>query len=110
MEPEIWDELAEKRMPFGKYKGQKFQDISATYLFWLCRDCRLSHGMRHLIAGELLFRGIIPPPAPEPKVVPVCQKCGMEALDIHWQTDRNGNRRIRADCMGCGRFLTWLPQ
>lgn len=45
-------------------------------------------------------------------LVPVCRNdCTQDASDIAvgYQQTRNGNRRIRASCMHCGSFLTWLP-
>ena len=38
-----------------------------------------------------------------------CRHCAAEGYTARWQEDRNGRRRIRADCLGCGRFLAWLP-
>jgi hypothetical protein len=29
---------------------------------------------------------------------------------LHWQEDSSGKRMIRAECSGCGAFITFAPQ
>lgn len=37
-DPELLVELAEMRMPFGKYKGRLLLDLPEPYLAWLARQ------------------------------------------------------------------------
>lgn len=103
----------EHRLPFGKHKGKALADVPADYLAWLLSACKLSSGLRAAVAQELHRRGrdvsaVAPSPPP---CVPACLRCGKAGYRVHWQEDRRGGRRVRADCAGtgCGRWLCWLP-
>jgi hypothetical protein len=39
-----------------------------------------------------------------------CPRCGPAPVAVGWLESRDGGRRLRADCKGCGRFLCWLPR
>jgi uncharacterized protein (DUF3820 family) len=97
-------------LPFGRHKGRPLPEVPGDYLQWLCRACRMSSGLRLTVRAELARRGLEAPPMPAPgPKVPLCPVCGMESFAVGWQEDSNGGRRIRAECMRCGRWLAWLP-
>jgi hypothetical protein len=97
-------------LPYGKYRGKPLDLVPASYLQGLARTSRLSSGVREVLTNELERRGLECPSAPLPgPLVPLCRNCGMESFDVRWQEGHSGRRCIRAECMGCGRFLTWLP-
>jgi hypothetical protein len=97
-------------LPFGEHKGVPLPDVPASYLQWALRECKLSSGLRAALAAELTRRGIEPPPQPPPPPAPTCQRCPGAGTLARWQEDRNGARRIRAECSRCRRWLGFLPQ
>ncbi len=68
------------------------------------RDIMQSHDD---LIDELGHRSIKAPPGP---LIPWCPTCPLTSFVVTWQEDRRGGRRIRAECLRCGRWLTWLPQ
>lgn len=42
--------------------------------------------------------------------IPVCSKCGADALRLTWTVFSNGTRHIRGDCAACGKFSQYVPQ
>jgi hypothetical protein len=107
---------SEHRLPFGKHRGRPLAEVPADYLLWALQECKLSSGLRAAIAAEYERRYATceildaPPPAPEPSPLPACRQCGVAGIIAHWQEDCAGGRRIRGECVRCGRFLCWLPQ
>jgi uncharacterized protein (DUF3820 family) len=97
-------------LPFGKHKGQPLADVPGDYLAWLTRTCKLSSGLRSAVAQELARRGLRVPPAPSPRPIRPCDRCGPGAgVIVHWQELRSGTKRLRVDCRRCGAFLTYPP-
>jgi uncharacterized protein (DUF3820 family) len=97
-------------LPFGKHKNRPLPEVPSDYLLWMARTCRLSTGLRAAVGAELAHRGLEVPSMPEPNPkIPLCARCGIESFAVCWQEVRSGERRIRAECMKCGRWLSWLP-
>jgi hypothetical protein len=105
-------------LPFGKYRGRHLGEVPEDYLLWVLRECKLSTGLRAAVAAEYERRYTTcefldvppPPPAPEPAPLPACRGCRTVGIVARWQEDCRGDRRIRGECVRCGRFLCWLPQ
>jgi hypothetical protein len=96
-------------MPFGKHKGQPLAEVPSEYLRWLT-TIKLSPGLRTAVHTELAERGEKVPPAPLAKK-PHCRRCGGHLLCLTWQElGGAGGRAIRADCLRCGRFVTYVAQ
>ncbi len=100
-------------IPFGKYRGKPVDGVPSSYLQWVLRECKPSHGLRAAIARELTRRGAgvpaptVPPAAGQP---PRCLRCPSAPALAMWQEDVRGNKRIRAECSRCRGFLCWAPQ
>jgi hypothetical protein len=101
---------ADRVLPFGRYNGVPLAAVPSDYLASLIGQVKLSSGIRATVAAELSSRGHPLPPAPPPRPIVPCRRCGPSAgVTLHWQQLRNGQRRLRAECRRCGRFLTYPP-
>jgi hypothetical protein len=97
-------------LPFGKHKGRPLPEIPSDYLTWLAKTCRLSSGLRAAVGVELARRGLEAPPIPAVRPsVPPCPRCGDAGFVARWQEDVRGNRRVRAECRRCRKWMTFLP-
>jgi len=97
-------------LPFGKHAGVPLAAVPGDYLAWLLGAAKLSTGLRANVAAELLGRGHAVPPAPPPRSIAPCRRCGPSVgVLVHWQQLRTGQRRLRAECRRCGKFLTYPP-
>jgi hypothetical protein len=97
-------------LPFGRYNGVPLAAVPSEYLGWLLGKVKLSTGIRATVAAELSTRGHTVPPAPPPRPIAPCRRCGPNVgVSVHWQKLRNGQRRLRAECRRCGKFLTYPP-
>jgi hypothetical protein len=80
-------------------------------LVWAVWELKLSWGLFTAARHELLSRGVpasqLPPPR-EPRLL-YCRRCDGSRLRVYWQELVNGERRIRADCRSCARFVGWVP-
>jgi hypothetical protein len=102
--------MATTVMPFGRHQGQPLEDVPSDYLARVLKTCKLSHRLRQAVCVELERRGVEAPPVPPPRPIGPCPQCGSSGLVLTWQQDREGDRRIRATCGACGKFLCWAPQ
>src|SRR5262249_5466072 len=103
--------MASHTLPFGKHKNIPLPDVPLSYLQWLLREVKLSYGLRAAVTDEVSRRSGTPPPALAPPKSPRCSDCRSASEPRYtWQQDRAGNRRIRAECAACGRFLTFAPE
>ncbi len=97
------------QLPFGKYKGLSLVDVPSDYLTWLL-TVKLSTGLKFAVTCELRNRGIAVPDPEPPRPVGPCPRCGDVGQRVSWQTDRNGQSRIRLECQRCRALLQWAPQ
>jgi hypothetical protein len=97
-------------LPFGKYKGRRLSEVPGSYLAWLLREAKLSTGLRFAVRAELLARGVAVPPAPPPKPLGPCPRCGGHAVLATWYELRDGRRAIRATCSACAAHRGFLPE
>jgi hypothetical protein len=96
-------------LPFGIWKGTPLPDVPADYLLFTLRKCKLSSGLRSAVTAELTRRGVEVPPAPPLPTIPHCSRCENTLPEFRWQQDSRGQRRIRAECRNCHKFLTFAP-
>jgi hypothetical protein len=103
--------MVEHVLPFGRHKGQAVGEVPSGYLEWLLREVKLSSGLRAAVAAELQARGVAVPdvPAPPPFTVRACWVCGDVGFACGWLEDSLGRRRVRAECVRCGRCLGHPP-
>jgi hypothetical protein len=97
-------------LPFGRHKGQSPESVPTDYLHWFLSEVQLSSGLRAALAEELARRGRPVPQPPAPRPVPACPRCPGAPPALSWQEDAAGQRRIRAECSRCRRFLAFAPQ
>jgi hypothetical protein len=96
-------------LPFGKHRGQPLPTVPSDYLQWALRKVKLSTGLCAGVAGELARRGEEVPPQPPPPPAPTCKRCPGARTLARWMEDRRGQRRLRAECGRCRRWLGFLP-
>jgi hypothetical protein len=96
-------------LPFGKHKGIPLDGVPTDYLAWALRECKLSTGLHAAVAGEVARRGgAVPPPPPPPRLrCPDCRSASEPRFT--WQQDRRGDKRIRAECGACQKFIAFAP-
>jgi hypothetical protein len=103
--------MVEHYLPVGRYKGQPLSSVLTNHLLWAVRKLKLSWGLFTAARQQLLDRGVpesqLPPPR-QPRQL-FCKCCDESRLWVYWQETVNGERRIRADCRSCGRFVGWVP-
>ena len=90
-------------MPFGKYRNYPIEDVPLDYLRWALEHCDFSSGLRAAIRERLGLPAGPPPPPPR------CSRCGNMRLRITWHEMSGDRRQIRADCLACQRFVSFLP-
>ncbi len=103
------ENVSEHRIPFGRHRDESPSAVPSPYLKWLI-TIKLSTGLRTAIVEELRSRGIATPDPPPPPPVGPCSRCGDVGQRASWQTDRNGQSRIRLECQRCRALLQWAPQ
>jgi hypothetical protein len=102
--------MAVHTLPFGRHKGRAIGEVPSGYLQWLLRECKLSSGLRAAVAAELQARGVAVPDVPPPQfTVGPCRVCGPVGYSCGWLEDSLGRRRVRAECVRCGRCLGHPP-
>jgi hypothetical protein len=103
--------MTEHFMPFGKYRGHPPRSVPTHYLDWFIRTCKLSSGLRTAVRVELLSRPDGPRDLPPEPVGPslTCARCGGRETRLSWQQVGNGEKRIRAECRRCQRFVAFAP-
>lgn len=53
------------RMPFGRYRGERLDDIPLSYLFWVRRECtNIEPELREAVDAEIRDRMGAPPRSP----------------------------------------------
>jgi uncharacterized protein (DUF3820 family) len=95
-------------LPYGKYKGKTPQDVPSDYLQWFLRETHPSTGLRAAVCDVLHSRGLSTPPGPAPTPPACCPRCGDCHFLAFWHELRDGDRRIRAECRQCRKFLKFL--
>jgi hypothetical protein len=101
---------SEHRFPFGRHKNQPLPEVPSGYLAWAIASCKLSSGLLTALIAELTRRGVEVPPPPARPPIPKCPRCGVDAGVVYrWLEDRQGKKRIRAECRRCRHYLTFAP-
>ena len=67
---------ADRVLPFGRYNGVPLAAVPSDYLASLIGQVKLSSGIRATVAAELSSRGHPLPPAPPPRPIVPCRRCG----------------------------------
>jgi hypothetical protein len=82
-------------MPFGKYKGRPLQDLPASYLRWVLRECDLrpwlEDAIRRVLAGTDRQREWRREPEPGVDVPEDLIARWYRTLVMKWHPDRGGS-------------------
>jgi hypothetical protein len=95
--------VIEHRLPYGKHKGRPLLQVPIWYLRWVLKTWKLSSGLRAAVREAL---GLPAEPSPPP---PRCQRCRNDQLRLTWHEQAGGVRQVRADCLPCRRFVSFVP-
>src|SRR5262245_23333961 len=90
-------------MPFGKHRNKTVEEVPLDYLRWALVNCKFSSGLRAAVRERLGLPAEPAPPAPR------CQRCGTRQLRLTWHEQTGGVRQVRADCLTCRRFVSFMP-
>jgi Putative quorum-sensing-regulated virulence factor len=86
------------RMPFGKYRGERLEDIPLGYLEWLL-TIELSSRLQQAVEYEIEERNSATPPPPPPRSIPQKEihasaeeivKAGYRELSHKYHPDKAG--------------------